>query len=277
MNKQILELFQAFGPGSPTRYLTDTETLRLTVFNAASGVRVALRGRKIDENGESRFASNEGTPTTARAASIVEVQPGAGWLVGAAALVVAGSPLDGQTYAVLSIGIGTGTNFTETEVLAAGTISSAKRIAWPGGGIIGPLDGAGALRSITGTTPAAGADIAETVPTGARWSLIAFHALLTTGAAVANRFPRFVFDDGTNTFWNTPQGVAHAASLAIHYATSQGLTGNFSDSLTTYFQAAPAGLELGPAFRIRTVTAAIQAADQWSAVQYLVREKMEGN
>lgn len=277
MNPKLRALFETIGPGSPARYLSDTETLRLTVFNAASGVRVALRGRKVDENGESRFASNEITPTTARAASIGDVQPGAGWLVGAAAIVTAGTPLDGQTYAVLSIGIGTGANFTETEVLAAGTISAASRLSWPGSPIEGPLDGAGALRSITGTTPGAGAEISETVPTGARWNLIAFRSTLTTSVTVANRAPALSFDDGANLLFSAPNPYLLAASTTANMSWGEGLYDAQNLNTIEGLAGVPANNRLGSGFRIKSRTINIQVGDQYSLVQYLVREWIEGN
>jgi hypothetical protein len=277
MNTKLRALFETFGPGSPTRYLSDTETLRLTVFNAATGVRVALRGRKVDENGESRFASNEITPTTARAASIVEIQPGAGWLVGAAALVIAGTPLDGQTYAVLSIGIGTGNNFTETEVLAAGTISSASHLSWPGSPVEGPLDGAGALRSITGTTPGAGAEISEVVPTGARWELLATKFGLTTNATVANRDPALSLDDGANEYFRQTGGASEAASTTFAWSWGQGVSWHGVAVVGTLANGLPVNLRMGSGHRMRTITANLQVGDQYTAPQMLVREWIEGN
>lgn len=277
MNTKLRALFETIGPGSPARYLSDTETLRLTVFNAASGVRVALRGRKVDENGESRFASNEITPTTARAASIGDVQPGAGWLVGAAAIVVGGSPVDGQTYAVLSIGIGAGANFTETEVLAAGTISAASRLSWPGSPIEGPLDGAGALRSITGTTPGAGAEFSETVPTGARWNMIALRAVFTASGVAGNRFPGFLVDDGANVYAHAYANGTTAAGGTLTNSLQQGIGLQAAGSPTFAQASLPADNRMGSGHRIRSNTSGILAGDTWTLIQYLVREWIEGN
>jgi len=273
---RYLDQLELAGPGSPTRWLTDTETLRLTVFNAAASVRVALRGRKVDCYGESKFASNELVPTTNRAASIVEVQPGAGWLVGAAAILLAGAPLDGQTYAVLSLGIGSSGNFTETEVLAAGTVTSAKRIAWPGSTILGPLECRGALRSIAGTTPGAGVEITETIPTGARDELIAFRAQLVTSATVANRVAQLILDDGAAIFTEIAAGLVQAASLTIRYDWAQGYPQPTAVQAIDALAPLPIGNELGAGYRMRSSTLNIQAGDQWSAVQYLVRERIEG-
>lgn len=276
MNSRLRQLLELGGPGAPARYLTDTETLRLTVFNAAASVRVALRGRLIDEHGESKFASNEKTPTTDRTANTVDVIPGAGWLVGCAALVVAGAPADGQTYAVISIGIGIGANFTETEVLAAGTITSAKRITWPGGSIVGPLDSAGAIRSISGTTPAAGAEISETVPTGASWELLALAFTLTTAVAVANRAVQLVIDDGANILFRNSMNVNEIASLVYNYQWVQGFGNAVISQIFALTSIVPSIARLNAGFRIRTVTGAIQAADQFSLVQLWVRERIEG-
>lgn len=262
--------------GSPARYLTDTETLRLTVFNAAASVRVSLRARKVDREGCTKPSGNEKTPTTDRTANVVDVKPGEGWLVGAAAILVAGAPGDGLTYVVLSIGIGDGANFTETEVLASGTITAAKRVSWPDSPMLGPLDSPGALRSIAGTSPGAGAEITETVPTGARWEVIAFGARFTASAAAANRFPRLTIDDGGAVPY-IDEGVlatAQTANQVARYTWREGLNAqinqiNFNGGL-------PELTAIPAASRIKTITTGIQAGDQWDQVQYLVRERIEG-
>lgn len=132
-------------------------------------------------------------------------------------------------------------------------------------------EGPGLLRSITGTTPAAGAEISETVPTGARWELHSFGAQLVTSGTVANRLPMFIVDDGTTAFFRRSATSNHAASATDQYTfapTPDSATAN--NNLQNV--ASPVGLRLASGYRIRTSTGSIQVGDQWSAVQYLVRE-----
>lgn len=276
IKQSLLELFRVVGPGAPSRYISDTETLRLTVFNSVASVRVALRARKIDEDGESKFASNDVVPATDRTASVVDVQPGAGWLVGVAAIVTAGAPQDGQTFAIVSIGIGNGNNYTETEVLAAGYISTGRRLSWPGSVIGAPIEGDGALRVITGTTPGAGVEISETVPTNARWQLLAFKARLTASATVANRTPRLTIDDGTNVVIESPTSATQAAAAVDPYYWVAALGYTFGASGSDIVNGLPAPTFLRAGFRMRTSTINLQVGDTWDQVFYFVREWIGG-
>ena len=51
----------------------------------------------------------------------------------------------------------------------------------------GPGGGEGYIRTVTGTDPAAGAEVSETVPTNAFWRLRMFSAVLVADANAANR------------------------------------------------------------------------------------------
>jgi hypothetical protein len=264
--------------GTVQRYLTGAETLRLTVYNSAANVRVTMSGRRLAYGATtvSEFAQSL-TPTTNRLATTLDVTVGEGWLLGLAVRIVAGTPGEGQTYVVVEIGAGFGATFQPLDTLIADTLTAAHRVAWPGSPVRGPLEGPGTVRTISGTTPGAGAEISETVPTGARWELIALRAVLTTAVAVANRLPRFTFDDGLTTFYNTPCTNAHVASTTIGYQLLPGAAQQYTDSISNSFEVVPANLRLLGTWRIRSLTNSLQAADQWSAVVYAVREWLEGS
>ena len=178
-----------------------------------------------------------------------------------------------SAYAYCSIGLrrqnlGTSSAYVN---LTAGYVTQACPLSFPGAVLQRPTDGAGILRSITGAVPAAGADISETVPANTRWQLLSLRASLGTAVAVANRQPQLTLDDGALVFYHTAQGPNQAASLTWAYCFApQGFAPtNTNLFVTTHYDNAQI---LGPGFRIRTLTAAIQAADQWTAPQYLVRE-----
>jgi hypothetical protein len=109
-----------------------------------------------------------------------------------------------------------------TATLLQGPVSSLQRIAWPGSLLLSSLDVAGILRSITGTDPAAGAEISETVPTGARWRLRALAATLVTSATVANRTVSLRVDDGTTGYFGTDAAGTQPASNTIRYNAAEG-------------------------------------------------------
>jgi hypothetical protein len=105
-------------------------------------------------------------------------------------------------------------------------------LAFPGVPIASPLDGGGALRSIAGTTPGAGAEISETVPTGARWELLAFQATFVTSAAAANRVPQLTLDDGTTVYFRLGAALNQAASLTQRRSWFQGAPAPYSTMRT---------------------------------------------
>ena len=142
---------------------------------------------------------------------------------------------------------------------------------WPGPSAKQITDGAGVLRSITGSTPAAGAEINEVVPSLRRWNLLGLFATLVSSATVINRTPAFFFDDGANIFSGSEGIFTQPASTTSRYSfstvvPSQAFISNFL----------PVGLllpfPLKANFRIRSTTLNLQAGDQWTAPQYLVQE-----
>jgi hypothetical protein len=142
--------------------------------------------------------------------------------------------------------------------------------SWPFGRNLSSQEGPGRIRSITGTTPAAGADINEVVPSGVRWRLFALVTTLTTSAAGGARTPDIVLDDGTKIFFRVSALQTQAASFTVSYVL--GNMGSWTAIGTRNAWLFPDSILLSPAFRIRTITTAIDAADQWTAPQYLVQE-----
>lgn len=264
-------------------YLSGEDAVRLTVFNSAAGVTVALRGRflpaKTSPNEQDPVVGpfqHELVPTTARAASVRTETLGEGWLLDWSVVVSAGAPLIGQCYASVEIVRGTKGNQLSLSWLGNGYVTANKRLGGPDSGFMDFLDGGGALRSITGAVPGAGAEISETVPTGARWELLAGAFTLTTSATVANRTPRLSLDDGALVYFQASSQGVQAASVGVTYTFGQGLPlqaiGADSRSILTL----PNNIRMAAAHRWRTLTGLIQVGDQYSAIQYLVREWIEG-
>lgn len=71
-------------------------------------------------------------------------------------------------------------------VLFAGYLTDSHGLTWPPGQFEASVSGEGFLRAITGTDPAAGVEISETVPTNTRWLILAIQfALVSDGAGSA--------------------------------------------------------------------------------------------
>jgi hypothetical protein len=181
----------------------------------------------------------------------------------------------GQCYARASIrrGFGGAAPLIE-EVLVSGYPTTLYFLSWPTTQPEAPTAGAPDIRDIAGTTPGAGADIAETVGFRRRWRLRSFKARFVTSAAVANRFPHLILDDGANTFVNVPPQAAQAATATVDYVWAPGLP---QPVLIDGVAMGPLPTEwpMASGWRVRTLTTNIQGADQWSVVRYEVEEWMD--
>lgn len=128
----------------------------------------------------------------------------------------------------------------------------------------------GRIRSITGTDPAAGAEISEVVPDRRRWRILAVRFSLTTDATAADRIVHLHLDDGTSIFADVCVTTAHAASITKVYNFSNYGSTQLAPTTCLYIPLPP--LPLMPGYRIKTITDNLQAGDDFTAPQLLVEE-----
>ena len=144
----------------------------------------------------------------------------------------------------------------------------------------GSLDGEGALFSLSGTDPVAGAEVSETVPTNARWALISFRTQNTTSSTTANRSTRLNITD-SNMLFRKPTQISQPASRDYNFTwainttdapTEEGssITGDMVVSIPNY------KLKAGAILQTQTVNLVTATPkDQYSAPEYLVMEWLE--
>lgn len=143
--------------------------------------------------------------------------------------------------------------------------------AYPNGAIKSSIEGPGLFRSITGTNPAAGAEITETVPTNALWRLYGLNVSFTADATVATRQAIFEITDGANAIVRTPSHVGMTAGLGYrvqfgNYGTQNAITGSATYAVT------PLDIRILAGYVIRTSTVSLQAGDDYGTPQYYVEE-----
>lgn len=255
-------------------YLAPYTNLRLSVFNAAAGVTVTLAGQILGLDGEVRPFQFAMVPTTARAVSTAIFSPGCGWLLHAELLASAGTPRKGQCFARLELIAGREGGTLTLGTILQGYVQDTSALAYPGSAIVASPDGAGVIRSVTGTDPAVNTEIAETVPTNARWRLISIFLELVTDATVANRTVTLLVDDGANTLSSVSASAAQTATQTRQYSAYPGGGAPRLDS-TVFYLPTPPGIMLMGGFRIRTTTANRAAGDNYGAPQLLVEEWIE--
>lgn len=256
-------------------YMGRDDNLRVTSYNALAAVRVQARWRVLPIDGPAVASADSHVANTDRTAkSSVFITP-EGWLLGGEVFVSGAAPLIGQTFVVVELVRGSTGDVQPLQIIAAGYISAKQPLLIPAASIGSSVQGAGAIRSITGTNPAAGAEISETVPTGARWLLRGFTAALVTNATVATRRVALLLDDGAATLIALQATDGQAASLTRSYSGPN--VGSYvvaqTSTLGLPFQQ---GIPLIAGARIRTVTANLDPGDDWGAPQLLVEEFIEG-
>src|SRR4051812_32014952 len=116
------------------------------------------------------------------------------------AFASAGTPIIGQTFVRVQLIRGLSGATLPIATLLQGYVTSRQDLAYPGSPIRMSTEDAFPVRIITGTDPAAGVEIVETVPDGAVWELVSVTARLVTSAAAAVRFPMLQLDHGGSTF-----------------------------------------------------------------------------
>lgn len=255
-------------------YLSGEDNLRIRSFGSLASTVLALEGRLLDLDGNVIPIVETHTPSTDRTMVTTLHTLAAGFLLNLQLRASSAAPRRGQVFAIVEIVRGRLGAVQPLGVIIQGYVQDTTALAWPGALIESSVEGCGVIRSITGTDPAAGAEISETVPTNARWRLIHARALLVTSAVVANRTASWLIDDATNVVIQQYGNFNQAASLTVTY--SAGAFGTFGATAGAFIDVAlPPDLILPGGFRIRTATLSMDVGDNWGAPQLLVEEWIE--
>jgi hypothetical protein len=257
-------------------YLTGEDNLRVTAYSNTGSVTLAILARVLQPDSTPTPFADSVAPGSGRTATTKIVPLCEGWLLGLSITPAAGVTPVGLTWVAVDLVRGTGSNAQLVQSLGFGFINLRSGFVWPGGAYLQATDGPGVLRSITGTTPGAGADISEAVPAGARWELLAFRATLVTSATVATRLAFLTLDDGANVYLTVDSNFGQTASGSGTYNFAEGLVAPQVAHAGALLASLPINNRLGAGHRVRTLTSSIQVGDQWAAPQYLVREWLEG-
>ena len=262
---------------SPSAFFVSGEdSIQLAAINSATGVTLTLAGRFMQMDGQVTSFAHTLTPATNRTLSTLLRAMGDGYLLNFSVIVTAGTPLWGQCWARVQIVRGLGGGTTVVGALTSGYVTTAQPIAYPGGRMRGSLDGAGVIRTVIGTDPAAGANFSVTVPTGARWRLQTVDVSMVTSGTAANREMVLVIDDGTTTLARVPQGTAQIASLTRSYSYYESASRN-TIAQAGNFDAALPPIVLLAGSRIMSAVTNIEVDDDIGPPTLLVEEWLEGN
>lgn len=189
----------------------------------------------------------------------------------------------GEVYVQCEISKWGTTNFPENGVsLFRGYFAGNQHLSWTMGESShneDMLSGQGLIRTITGTDPAAGAELTETVPVNVRWKLKNINWTFVTDATVSTRTCRLIIDDGTSTIFNRFCKVNQTAGQTEAYqALPMGydITAAEGTSSNQLFIILPGEeIILMQGARMRTITTNLQAGDNYAAPIITVEQWIE--
>jgi len=260
--------------GAPALYVTGEDRIRIRSFCGLAGVTLTLEARVLRLDG-SISPQQEPHITNALRTEVTSTHAiGEGWLQHLNVRATVGTPRRGQCFVIVDLVRGQTGGVTPLGVLLQGYAKDTTGLAWPGMLHSDSADGPGCIRSITGTDPAAGVEVSETVPANARWRLLGVDVALVTDATVANREVVLVLDDGVLPLAEIASGTAQAASLTRRYSFAVGVQRGAGAVSTIINAPIPDGFLMG-GHRIRTQTTGIVAGDNFGAPQLWVEEWIE--
>lgn len=262
-------------PSPAQFYLTGEDRLRIVSACSLTGTAVQIRARLADFTGDTKAEGWVHIPNTDRTVRTEDYELGDGSLLNVTVFASGSAPRIGQAYVMIQLVRGSGPGAFVLATLLGGYITATQALGFPGSPIFTSDQGGGYLRAVIGTTPAAGAEPVEVVPTGARWELQGIQVSLTTSVAAGNRETGLRMRPGTigtGTYMTT---IVQPPSTTFTYSIGPGLPVlldalGVQAMLPAIFSPV---LIAGETFLIRC--AGMQAGDQFTAPQYAVREFLE--
>jgi hypothetical protein len=197
-----------------------------------------------------------------------------GFLLSVVVLCVTTLSKRGNCFVRAGIGTGPDTAFSYEWVLISDYATAEQWLTWPGSQLRGFTDGAGLLRAFGGTDPAAGAESSEPVPLPARWRLRAWRASLTTSGVAGNRNVVLTLDDGGWIFAEFECNFNQTAGSTIIYTASAAAYSRSGQAGRAHI-AIPPDQQLFGGCRIRTVTAGLDAGDNWSQPELFIEQWLD--
>jgi hypothetical protein len=199
----------------------------------------------------------------------------AGELLNAIVYAETGTPQAGQTFVRISVRRGAGGAFDRLGVIIQGQVTANAARSFPGSVVQSPLEVEPYLRTIQGTTPAAGAIISETVPTGVRWELMQFNYQHSTGALPANRLDFMEAISGGLVVFIVAHTTTIPGSSIYNFTWSQNLPSSHDTNNGYARSPIPQRLILPAGSGIFASAFGLLSSDQFSSISYTVREWLD--
>ena len=167
---------------------------------------------------------------------------------------------------------------SNVNLVLRGTMLSKKRQAGGWNGTNQTSTSASKLRQIIGSTPSQGNEILESVPSGARWSLLMIKIRLVASSTSASRVVDLFFNSvgGSNTYMAIPSGYNQTTNQDNGMTYKHwGLDSTSIRDANNLRMNLPTNVILLAGEQFTTATASIQADDQFDAVLFTVLDSIE--
>lgn len=267
---------QGLAPPSSV-YIGPSDFLTVVSYNSFPALTVNIAGQVMKASGEIVDFTRAHVPNTDRTVKRESFNLGESFLLNLQITPSSSSVLRGMCYVIITVTHGeSAASRYEHTVLIQGYVGDNQFLFWPWGKSEGSLEGPGRLRAILGTDPAAGAEILESVPTGARWRLQAFSATLVTDGTAVNRLVHFRIRSSLSIIhFQVGSTTAQGASTTVRHSGGAGAGYAIGIDSTRLTFGLPTPLMLFAGWEIATDVLNIQAGDNWGAPSYAVEEWIE--
>lgn len=255
--------------------LSASDSVRVSRWGNETPLAVSVAGLVLLEDGTVKDFLHTFLTTSDRQRSTDVVVIGPGVLLHLVAFGASNIVTPVLQYVKVDVVRGLSGGITPLGTLVQGYVNANQSLAWPGSPLQQPSDGPGLNKVLTGTDPAAGVEISEECPDGARWRPVSFSANLVCDATVTTRRPLFRLQSvaGVN-LTRIPSSQGQAAGSTLRHTWTLGVT---DPSLYAGTGVGPLPADLIVLFgqRLQTVTDNLQAGDNWAAPSYIVNEWLE--
>lgn len=184
---QLVEFTNRFVQPPSALYITRDDELRVDVASLFNGTIVRLDARILEPDGAVHYHQQRITIDTTSVFQSVVFPAAEGFLLGGALQVLQDGGVNNWTYGQVGLSKGEFTTGNILHSIARGYLGRTSPLYFPGGDFRSPVEGPGYFRTVFGATPAAGANILDTVTPAVRRRVHTIQVLMTTSAAVATR------------------------------------------------------------------------------------------
>jgi len=255
---------EGLNPATPL-YITVEDRFRLALISSLAGVEVDVTARLQRPDGQVIPIRMQFFPTLSVLVQNFDFDLAEGFLLDISVLTPTAGVRVGAVFAVAQIIRQAGANAIPSRTILSNYVSSGNVIGWPEGPNQQSVQGSGVPVSLQQANPAPGADWTFTIPTANRLLVQSISAQLVTSVAVANRQPHFQEADAAgHVLWDVAASAVQAASITVRYSLAGGVTGAVNDN--SAIVPIPQVAQLLQGWTIKSVTTAIQAADQWQNI-----------